>query len=218
MPWLGGGKITAGNLVFLSMMKIKWRAWILRISLLLAIGFAAWMAFLGVEVINYARQTSEEPADVAVVLGAAVYRNRPSPVFRERINHAVELYREGQVKAIIFTGGLGPGDAISEGEAGRVYALSAGVPDSAIFVETISENTYQNLANAQKIIEAQGFGRVLLVSDPLHMRRAMLNAEDLGLDADSSPTTTSRYRSPRTQMRFLLREVYFLAVYQILSI
>lgn len=200
------------------MMKIKWRAWILRISLLLAIGFAAWMAFLGVEVINYARQTSEEPADVAVVLGAAVYRNRPSPVFRERINHAVELYREGQVKAIIFTGGLGPGDAISEGEAGRVYALSAGVPDSAIFVETISENTYQNLANAQKIIEAQGFGRVLLVSDPLHMRRAMLNAEDLGLDADSSPTTTSRYRSPRTQMRFLLREVYFLAVYQILSI
>ena len=196
----------------------KRRKWIFRILLLAAAGLGLWLAALGIEVTNYARQTSQEPADAAIVLGAAVYRNRPSPVFRERINHAVDLFHQGQVRALIFTGGKGPGDAVSEGEAGREYALAAGVPDSAIFIETTSENTLENLENAQEIIETQGFERVLLVSDPLHMRRAMLNAEDLGLDADPSPTTTSRYRSLRTQMRFLLREVYYLAVYQILSV
>lgn len=196
----------------------KRRKWIFRILILAAAGLGLWFAALGVEVTNFARQTSQEPADAAVVLGAAVYRNRPSPVYRERINHAVDLFHQGQVSALIFTGGKGPGDAVSEGEAGREYALAAGVPESAIFIETTSENTLENLENAQEIIETQGFERILLVSDPLHMRRAMLNAEDLGLDADPSPTTTSRYRSLRTQMRFLLREVYYLAVYQILTI
>lgn len=186
--------------------------------ILAAAGLGLWLAALGIEVTNYARQTSQEPADAAVVLGAAVYRNRPSPVYRERINHAVDLFHQGQVRALIFTGGKGPGDAVSEGEAGREYALAAGVPESAIFIETTSENTLENLENAQEIIETQGFKSILLVSDPLHMRRAMFNADDLGLDAESSPTTTSRYRSLHTQMRFLLREVYYLAVYQILSV
>ncbi|MGD2027365.1 MAG: YdcF family protein [Anaerolineales bacterium] len=196
----------------------KRRKWIFRILILAAAGLGLWLAALGIEVTNYARQTSQEPADAAVVLGAAVYRNRPSPVYRERINHAVDLFHQGQVRALIFTGGKGPGDAVSEGEAGREYALAAGVPESAIFIETTSENTLENLENAQEIIETQGFKSILLVSDPLHMRRAMFNADDLGLDAESSPTTTSRYRSLHTQMRFLLREVYYLAVYQILSV
>ncbi len=187
---------------------------LLKIAKLTSIILIIWLVVLGVEVSQYSEQSSSKKTDAAVVLGAAVYRSRPSPVFRERINHAIELYRSGQVEAIIFTGGVGSRDEISEGEAGRQYALSAGIPDEAIFIETTSRNTYQNLANAQEIITAQGFEHVLVVSDPLHMRRAMTYAEDIGMDAEPSPTTTSRYRSFEFRMRFLFREVYFLALYR----
>lgn len=180
------------------------------------LGGMLWFTWLGVEIWNYAKQTSTEPADAAVVLGAAVYRNRPSPVFRERINHAIRLYQAGEVDAIIFTGGLGNGDQFSEAEAARQYALAAGVPDEDIFIETTSTNTFHNLKNASEIMIEQGFEKVLVVSDPLHMRRAMAYAGDLSLEAEPSPTTTTRYVSLRPKLNFLLREVYFMALYSLL--
>lgn len=183
--------------------------------LFLAIFFLIWLAGLGVQISQFAERSSSNQADAAIVLGAAVYRDRPSPVFRERINHAIKLYQSGQVDAIIFTGGVGARDQISEGEAARQYALSAGIPEEAIFTDTTSLNTYQNLVNAQQIISEQNFRQVLVVSDPLHMQRAMTLAEDLGMDAEPSPTTTSRYRSFETRMRFLFREAYFLTLYRL---
>lgn len=195
-------------------MKNRFRTF--RIFQLLGIAVLIWLVILGVEIVQYSTQSSTNPADAAVVLGAAVFRERPSPVFRERINHAIRLYQEGQVKAIIFTGGVGTNDRISEGEAGRQYALSAGIPDEAILVESTSMNTFQNLNNALQIITDQGFRQVLIVSDPYHMRRAMAYAEDVGINAEPSPTTTSRYQSFWSKMRFLVREIYFFAHYQIL--
>ncbi len=212
-----GGKNYACHPVHLIMQKKKRLSWWIRIPLVLAVAASIWLGIIGTQVLITASQSSASPADAAIVLGAAVYRDHPSPVYRERINHAIELYQQGQVDAIIFTGGLGSGDEISEGDAGREYALAAGVPDAAIFVENTSRNTVENLANSLPILEAQGFETVLLVSDPLHMYRAILTAEDLGLDAESSPTTTSRYRSLRTQTQFLFREIYFLAMYRILT-
>ena len=173
------------------------------------------MVVLGIQISNFAEQTSSQPADAAVVLGAAVYRDRPSPVFRERINHAIYLYETGQVKVLIFTGGVGNFDNISESEAARQYAIEMGVPDEDIFIETTSHNTYGNLENAKAILESQGYRTMLVVSDPLHMRRAMAYAVDLGLNAASSPTTTTRYVSFAPRMEFLMREVYFMALFQI---
>lgn len=195
-------------------MKIRFRTF--RILQLLGIAALIWLVMLGVEIVQYSTQSSTNQADAAVVLGAAVFRERPSPVFRERINHAIRLYQEGQIKAIIFTGGVGSNDQISEGEAGRQYALSAGIPNEAILFESTSENTFQNLEYAQQIISSQGFNQVLIVSDPYHMRRAMAYAEDIGINAEPSPTTTSRYQSFWSRMRFLVREIYFFAHYQIL--
>ena len=80
-------------------------------------------------------------------------------------------------------------------------------------METESRTTFENLAGAKGVVEREDLGRVLIVSDPLHMKRAVLMARDMGLDAYSSPTPTSRYRSWRTQLRFLLREVYFYSTY-----
>lgn len=196
-------------------MNAKRKKFFRRALRLTLIGGLTWLVVLGFQVASYARQSSSQPADAAVVLGAAVYREWPSPVFRERINQAIRLYETGQVEALIFTGGIGRNDDLSEGEAARLYALEMGVPDEDIYIETISHNTYGNLENAKIIMAEQGFETVLVVSDPLHMRRAMTYAADLGLDASPSPTTTTRYVSFGPRMEFLIREVYFLALFQI---
>jgi uncharacterized SAM-binding protein YcdF (DUF218 family) len=162
---------------------------------------------------GYASNADSRPADAAIVLGAAVWNDRPSPVFEERIKHAIDLYRSGQVSSLIFTGGLGQDDQQSEAEVARRYALDAGVKSEAIFCETVSKTTYQNLSGAYVVVKHEHFGRVLIVSDPLHMRRAITLARDLGMDAYPSPTPTTRYTSLQTQAGFLAREVYFYSVY-----
>jgi uncharacterized SAM-binding protein YcdF (DUF218 family) len=194
----------------------KSRRWFRRILWIVFGLLFGWGLLTGRQVLDYARLNPDASGDAAVVLGAAVYRDLPSPVFRERINHAIDLYRQGKVEAIIFTGGVGRGDNLAESEAARNYAVAAGVPAGDIWIETVSVNTYQNLEQAQAIVEAQGFETVIIVSDPMHMRRAMEYAADLDLPAEPSPTPTSRYRSVRSQSSFLLREVYFLSLYRLL--
>ncbi len=180
-----------------------------RIFFILVGAAIIWWLATAVSVYTYAQLDETVPADTAIVLGAAAYRDRPSPVFRERINHAIALYEAGTVDAIIFTGGVGWNDNLAESETARQYAIEAGVPEDDIYIETLSTDTYENLVQAQQIMVALGFDDALIVSDPLHMQRAMLIADDLGLDAYSSPTTTSRYESARAQLWFLFREVLF---------
>jgi uncharacterized SAM-binding protein YcdF (DUF218 family) len=177
------------------------------------------LAVLGasLDVLRYAAMSDNGPADAAVVLGAAVRTTGPSPVYVERINHAVELYRTGKVKYLIMTGGKGLGERVAEAEAGRDRAIAAGVPAEAILVETQSRDTRENLANVKPIIAAHGFGRVLIVSDPLHMARAMQIAQAAGLDAAPSPTPTTRYRTLVSQIPMLIRETYFNLHYRILG-
>ncbi len=152
-------------------------------------------------------------ADAAIVLGAAVFRSRPSPVFEERIRHGVNLYHQGIVEALIFTGSIGRRDELSEAAVARNYAIQLGVPPNDIYIEELSTETFENLLEAKSIIDREGFVQILLVSDPLHMRRALTMASDIGISAYSSPTPTSRYISVRTRLLFLLRESYFYSTY-----
>ncbi len=180
------------------------------------VGIAAlWPALLMWEVSRYSEVRDRREADAAVVLGAAAWHRRPSPVFAERINHALDLYRAGRVKRLLFTGGHGRGAPHAESEVARRYALARGVPAAHIHLETRSRTTLGNLKQASRIIRAQRWRRVLIVSDPLHMRRALLMARHLGLDAHPSPTPTSRFRSRRSRATFLLRETWFLAGYRL---
>jgi uncharacterized SAM-binding protein YcdF (DUF218 family) len=153
------------------------------------------------------------PADAAVVLGAAVFRERPSPVLRERINHAILLYEQGYVETIIFTGGLGDRDSLTEAEVARQYALARGVPDEAILMETTSTNTAENLANTKSLAEAQGVHSFLIVSTPVHMKRALAMADALEMEAYTSPTRTIQWISWATKTRAFVREVGAYAVY-----
>ncbi len=166
-----------------------------------------------VSFITYGRDAEPVKSDAAIVLGAASYGDRPSPVFRERINHAVWLYRNGYVTKIIFTGAR---DSVNEPPASTVaslYAAGRGVPLRDILGEDRSRTTEENLACARDLAGKNGLKTFLVVSDPLHMKRAMRIAHDLGMTAYPSPTPTTRYRGFGSRMRFLAREIYFYDTY-----
>jgi uncharacterized SAM-binding protein YcdF (DUF218 family) len=112
-----------------------------------------------------------------------------------------------------LTRGVGAGEHHAEAEVARRYAIAAGVPDRRIAVETRSTVTYENLREARALLASGAAPRVLIVSDPLHLRRAVTMARDLGLDAHPAPTPTSRYRSWRTRAGFLSREVFYYSLY-----
>ncbi|MBE9103890.1 YdcF family protein [Nostoc cf. edaphicum LEGE 07299] len=181
-------------------------------ALLLAIASSASSIYL------YGSSTDNIKADAAIVLGAAVWKEEPSPVFRERINHAINLYKNGSVKTIIFTGGVGESNEPAEAIVGKNYAIAQQVKAADILIETQSRTTHQNLKNALEVANAHQLTKFLIVSDPLHMKRAVLMARGLGMDAHSSPTPTTRYRSFRSQMEFLSRETYFYFVYLVFKI
>lgn len=172
-----------------------------------------WLLLLAGKIYSYSLVSDSSPADAAIVLGAAIWDRHPSPVFQERINHAVTLYHTGVVQSIIFTGGVGAGESYAESEVARDYAIREGVSAGHIHIETSSRTTYQNLVEAERVVDQQGWGRVLIVSDPLHMRRAIVMARDLGMDAHPSPTPTTRYRTWGSKLEFLARELYFYATY-----
>ena len=166
-------------------------------------------------IVSFSEKDETRQADAAVVLGASVYDNSPSPVFRERIDHAVDLYNDGYVNAIIMTGGVGEGNIRSEADIAREYAEQQGVPAEVIFKEEESSITAGNLEMARQEMSEQGFNTALIVSDPLHMKRAMMYADDLGMKAYSSPTPTSLYRSWKTKLPFLFREEFFYIGYRL---
>jgi uncharacterized SAM-binding protein YcdF (DUF218 family) len=192
-----------------------------RIKRLLLIIFVFCAAVSGVfifqmfDVYMYSKNSSLKKVDAAIVLGAAAWGNNPSPVFRERINHAIDLYNRGYCDFIIITGGKGFPDEPGEGVIGRKYALKNGIPENAILIENYSRNTEENLHYALLIAGKHDLKTFVLVSDPYHMRRAMLIAEHNEIDAYPSATPTSRYRSSEEQLSFLAREAYYTALYRI---
>ncbi len=171
--------------------------------LLLVVGLVA------ARVYSYRDASSDAQADAAVVLGAAVWGAEVSPVFRERINHGIDLYRKGRVRKLIFTGGRGNSDEPTESSAARRYALRSGVPAADILIEEESHNTYENILYAKRLADARGVRKVLIVSDPMHMKRAVAMARDLGLEAEPSPTPSTRYRGLRSQAGLLAYETYY---------
>lgn len=175
-------------------------------------------AITGLCIWNYADTDETQKADVAIVLGAAVEDNAPTPVFRERINHGIWLYENGFVPYLIFTGGIGAGDSLSEAYVAKEYAISLGVPEDVIFIEERSLITEENMENAKVIMDEKGLKNALIVSDPLHMKRSMVMAEDYGITAYSSPTQTSMYKSMKTKLPFWARETVMLIGYEIVSV
>lgn len=152
-----------------------------------------------------AQETARE-ADVAIVLGAAVRGEVPSGVFARRIEHGVFLYESGRVPALIFTGGTSMGAPIAESEVAMNYARRLGVPPEAMRCETRSTSTWTNLVEALAVMGAMRAETAFIVSDALHLRRAMTMAGVLCMRASPSPSRPPSDQSWTTWGRFWLRE------------
>lgn len=165
--------------------------------------FVSYSAF---SVWQYSVKNDLKEADVAIVLGAANWDTKPSPVLKERLNHAVWLYKEGYVDHLIFTGGKYVPDAMAESEVSKQYAIDQGVAAEDISIEIESTNTEENLEYAAAILREKGWKKATLVSDPFHMKRSILIANHLGMDVYASPTQTSAFRTKETKVPFFLKE------------
>jgi uncharacterized SAM-binding protein YcdF (DUF218 family) len=179
------------------------------------IATGAWLTFVARDIWQYGNNDHAQAADCIIVLGSAIEGDRPSPVFEQRIRHGIHLYQKNLAQRIIFTGGFGPQQAHSESQVAMNYAQQHGIPPTAILIEEISRTTQQNLAQARDLMAKHNLRSAIVVSDPLHMKRAVMMAQDLKINAVSSPTPTSMYRTWRTQSGFLLRELYFLHHYRV---
>lgn len=158
---------------------------------------------------SYAANSFDTPSDVAIVLGAGSSQGKVSPVFRERINHGITLFQTGKVKKIIFTGGFGEGQNISDSEAAKRYAISKGLPATSILIEEKSTITFENVKQAKLLMAQHAFTSALIVSDPLHMKRAMTMCEALEINALPAPTPSTMYRSRKTKMKSLVYEAFY---------
>ncbi len=158
-------------------------------------------------VVHAGSRDRAQKADAVVVLGAAQYVGRPSPVLKARLDHAIELYGKGLAPLLIVTGGIGVGDTTSEGAVSRTYALRHGVPDSAILVENEGRTTRESLAAVADMMHRRDIDRAILVSDPFHMLRLSIVARGFGLIPFTSPTPTSPISANRGEAwRYVLSE------------
>ena len=168
-----------------------------------------------VSIWNYANYDEAQKADVIIVLGASVEYTKVSPVYRERINHAINLYSKGYAKYMILTGGKITGQDYSDSSVAKNYAIDKGVDEDHIFIEEKSTYTKENLQYAKAIMDQKGFTSAIIVSDPLHMKRGMLMAKDVGIDkAYSSPTPTTMYKSRASKIKFLKKELFVYIAYK----
>lgn len=149
-----------------------------------------WIMSL-VGVIVWERRDTAQRSSAIVVLGAAQYVGRPSPVLRARLDHAIDLWRRGLAPKIIFTGGFGDRDTTSEAAVAENYAIEHGVPPRAIMIENSGRTTSASLEHVASLMQGEPTRDVILVSDPFHMLRLSILARRLGLNPFTSPTRTS---------------------------
>lgn len=170
---------------------------------------STWCVAIAWLVLQEAAPPPPPPADAVLVLGAAAYGRKPSPVFEARLLHALDLYRQGVAPRLLFTGGKRKVSDVTEAEVARAWAEQQGVPPGDILCETASTSTLGNLAGAKAVMQRNGLRTACIVSDPLHLARARLLAAQVGLEASTSATPRTRFRTLSTQVPFLVREVYF---------
>jgi vancomycin permeability regulator SanA len=147
---------------------------------------AGWCRWVYQQIETYANQDEAAPSDAIGVLGAAEYDGRPSPVYRARLDHALDLYDRGIAPLIITMGGNG-GDQYNEGAVGLEYLVGQGVPEKAIIAETESRNTSESASRIAVIARANGLQRLVIVSDGTHLFRIHAICAAEGLDVLTSP-------------------------------
>ena len=186
------------------------RRWVLRTVglsfVVLLAGSAAWCHWVFTQIESYADQDQAAPSDAICVFGAAEYDGRPSPVYRARLDHALELYRLDMAPLIITLGGPG-GDQYTEGSVGRHYLESKGVPEQNIIAETESRDTEEAARRIAVIARANGLRRLIIVSDGTHLFRIHAICAAEGLDVLTSPRPRPAVEDRALEARRLAHEI-----------
>lgn len=141
------------------------------------------------------------PAESIVVLGAAQYDGRPSPVLKARLDHGIDLWNRKMGSLLVLTGGQASGDTTSEAAVGRAYARKRGVPEAAIVLENKGRTTRESMLAVADTLGKRGVRSAILVSDPFHMLRLWIMGRRFGIRAYTSPTRTSPI-SPNSERRW----------------
>jgi uncharacterized SAM-binding protein YcdF (DUF218 family) len=183
------------------------RRWWLRLLILVGLSVALFLTVTAVEVVSTASLQELHPADAIVVFGAAEYSGHPSPVLRARLDHALDIFHDGDAPVVITTGGAGADPSFSEGGVGRDYLMHHGVPERSLIAETQGRDTSESAARVGVIMRANGLHSCIAVSDAYHVFRIrkLLEHEGLG-PVYVAPRPDSRPRGTLQRAVAVLRE------------
>ena len=191
--------------------RTRWYKWLAVAVLGIAI-YTVWQMW---SIDDFGHSDDGSSADCGIVLGAAAWHNKPSPVFKARLDHAVSLYETKRIKAIILTGGFGKGADYAESEVAEDYCMKNGVPAEDIYIEKKSQTTEENLLEARNIMQEKGYNSSLIVSDPWHLKRACNIADYYDIPAKPSATKTSLFTSRGSKLKFIWKEFQYIHVWKL---
>lgn len=158
-----------------------------RLLALLSVVLTVYLFYIGEQIYRQSNVDEAQPADVILVLGAAEYRGKPSPVLKARLDHALWLYYQKMAPRILTTGGAGGDPIFTEGEVSRAYLVERGIPSEAILVESEGESTMYSTAVAAEMMRRMGLKSCIVVSDGYHIFRVKKMLEFRGLSVYGSP-------------------------------
>ena len=185
--------------------------WIAATALVVALaGLWAKVTVVAGEIHRQSQIDEARPADAIIVLGAAEYRGKPSPVLQARLNHALFLYLKHLAPRIITTGGAGGDPVFTEGSVGRSYLSEHGVPAEAIVVEREAGSTAQSVAAVAEIMRRMNLKSAIVVSDGYHIFRVKKMLESSGLQVYGSPRPSAppdRWQYYRQAIGYLLWKI-----------
>ncbi|HEY3936130.1 MAG TPA: YdcF family protein [Bryobacteraceae bacterium] len=185
------------------------------LGLLLTILLIGYLFYVAKQIERQSTIDEARPADVIIVLGAAQYRGKPSPVLQARLNHALLLYLRHLSPYILTTGGAGGDPQFTEGEVGRAYLAQHGVPSEAIIAEAEGSTTAQSLDAAAETMHRMNLHSCIVVSDGYHIYRVKRLLEAQGIKVYGSPRPPAGSLS-KAELRWLyLRQSVGFVLWQI---
>ena len=187
------------------MRKLLWRT--APVAVLLVVGY---LALVAKQIREQSNIDEARPADVIIIMGAAEYRGKPSPVLKARLDHGLDLYRRKLAPRILTTGGAGGDPVFTEGEVGRNYLVRSGVPSEAILLEDEGESTMHSIAAAAEIMRRMNLKSCLVVSDGYHIFRAKKMLEFRGLNVYGSPRPSEPKGTWREQWLFVRQAIGYM--------
>jgi uncharacterized SAM-binding protein YcdF (DUF218 family) len=184
-------------------------------SCLLAILTLGYLFHVAKDIEHQSDVEEARAADIIIVLGAAEYRGRPSPVLQARLNHALSLYRRGLARYLLTTGGAGGDPVYTEGEVGRAYLTQRGVPSEAIVVEPEGATTAQSLEAAAEIMQRMNLHSCIVVSDGYHIYRIKSFLQNRKIQVFGSPRPSARKVTEAQQQWLYLRQAVGFALWKL---